>query len=51
LYRCKIYNTKDLPDLCSQYNCVSWAKANDTYSPSNALIVRAQQAFNRLRKD
>ena len=49
-YRCKIYNTGDLPDLCSQFNCVSWAKANDTYSASNALLNKAQQALNRLRK-
>ena len=50
LYRCKIYNTGDLPDLCSQFNCVSWAKANDTYSASSALLARAQQALNGLRK-
>lgn len=50
LYRCKIYNTGDLPELCSQYNCVSWAKANDKYSAGNSLLAKAQQALNRLRK-
>jgi hypothetical protein len=48
-YRCRIYETNDLPDLCAQFNCVSWAKANDTYNERNALLVRAQQALDRLR--
>lgn len=50
LYRCKIYSTENLPDLCSQFNCVSWAKANDTYSLGNSLLPKAQQALNRLRR-
>jgi hypothetical protein len=49
-YRCRIYGTNDFPDLCAQFNCVSWAKANDTYSERNTLLVRAQQALNRLQK-
>lgn len=50
VYRCKIYNTGELPDLFSQFNCVSWAKTNDTYSPGNSLLTKAQQTFNRLRE-
>lgn len=50
LYRCKNYNTEDLPELCSQFNCVSWAKANDTYSVDNPLLAKAQQTLNRLRR-
>ncbi len=30
-YRCTLYGSADYPDLCAQFNCVSWAKANDTY--------------------
>jgi hypothetical protein len=49
VHRCRIYGTNDLPELCSQFNCVSWAKANDTYSDGNSLLVSAQQALDRLR--
>lgn len=38
-----------MPELCAQFNCVSWAKANDSYTEKNALLVRAQQALDRLR--
>jgi hypothetical protein len=48
-HRCRIYRTDELPELCSQFNCVSWAKANDSYTPGNALLARAQQALDRLR--
>jgi hypothetical protein len=50
VYRCEIYKKGDLPDLCAQFNCVSWAKANDNYVESNALLAKAQQAFDRLRR-
>jgi len=49
LYRCRIYGTSDLPDLCGQFNCVSWAKANDNYTENNSLLLSAQKALNRLR--
>lgn len=48
-YRCRIYGTSSYPELCEQFNCVSWAKANETYSERNALLVSAQRALNRLR--
>jgi hypothetical protein len=48
-YHCRIYGTDGLPELCAQFNCVSWAKANDSYTEKNALLVRAQQALDRLR--
>ncbi len=50
-YHCRIHGADDYPDLCAQFNCVSWAKANDTYSARNPLLVRAQQALNRLRAE
>jgi hypothetical protein len=50
VFRCRIYETGDLPDLCAHFNCVSWAKANDKYTESNALLARAQQALDRLRE-
>jgi Fe-S-cluster containining protein len=48
-YRCRIYQTDDLPELCAQFNCVGWAKANDTYAPGNVLLEKAQKALDRLR--
>jgi hypothetical protein len=50
VYRCLIYESGRLPDLCVQFNCVSWAKANENYAQSNSLLVRAQSAKNRLRE-
>ena len=48
-YRCRIYGTAGYPELCEQFNCVSWAKANETYTIRNSLLQRAQQALHRLR--
>ena len=48
-YRCHIYGTSDYPELCAQFNCVSWAKANDNYTDNNSLLVSAQQALDGLR--
>ena len=48
-YRCTIHDAPDYPELCAQFNCVSWAKANEKYNERNALLVRAQQAWDRLR--
>jgi len=48
-FRCRIYRTKDFPDLCAQYNCVSWAKVNDDYHEQNATLVAAQRALDGAR--
>lgn len=48
-YRCRIYKTGRYPQLCAQYNCVSWAKANDAYNSKNSLLMNAQKALDRLR--
>ena len=50
VYRCRIYGSRRYPELCEQFNCVSWAKANDTYRLGNNLLVSAQHALNQLRK-
>ncbi len=49
VHRCRVYGGPDFPELCEQFNCVSWAKANETYSTRNGLLVNAQRALNRLR--
>lgn len=48
-YQCAIYGAANYPELCEQFNCVSWAKAHENYSQRNSLLVKAQQALNRLR--
>ena len=49
LHRCTVHGTAAHPDLCADFNCVSWAKAHDTYSDRNSLLVSAQRALDRLR--
>ena len=49
-YRCRIYGTGRYPQLCEQYNCVSWAKANEAYNTKNPLLMTAQKALNSLNK-
>lgn len=49
-YRCRIYGTSELPELCAEFNCVSWAKANDSYSEKNSLLMTAQSALDRQRE-
>ncbi len=51
LFACQIYETSELPELCADFNCVSWAKANDSYNQRNPTLVRAQKAFDRLRSN
>lgn len=50
-YRCRIYGTPEFPVLCGQYNCVSWAKANNKYTASNATLRRAQETLSRIEHD
>lgn len=45
LYSCALYDDLSRPQLCEQYNCVSWAKANNAYNVNNALIAGAQSAW------
>ena len=49
-YRCRIYVSEDLPELCREFNCVSWAKATDHYTEKNKLLWTAQNALDRLRE-
>ena len=49
-YRCRIHGANGYPELCEHYNCVSWAKAHETYSLRNSLLVKAQQTLDRLRE-
>ncbi len=49
LYRCKVYGTSEFPDLCADFDCVSWAKHGDAHRDSNKTIAAAQTALNLLR--
>lgn len=44
-YACSIYGSPEFPQLCAQYNCVSWAKSSNKYNPQNELLRKAQQAL------
>jgi hypothetical protein len=48
-HECAAYDDPRRPQLCADFNCVSWAKANNTYNLDNVLLVRAQAAWNVLR--
>jgi hypothetical protein len=46
--RCRVYGSADFPQLCAQFNCVSWAKTKNRYSTRNELLVKAQLAKDLL---
>ena len=48
-FRCGVYGTSDYPELCAQFDCVSWALANNDYSDKNKRLVQAQTATNMVR--
>jgi hypothetical protein len=48
-FGCAVYEDVRRPQLCADFNCVSWAKTNNTYTMDNQLIVRAQQVWKSLR--
>lgn len=48
-HSCGLYGRAEMPSLCCQYNCVSWAKHEGAYHLENKLLVTAQQALNRMR--
>lgn len=47
---CRIYTSGALPTLCSEYNCVSWAKSNNAYNDGNSMLRAAQMALDLLRR-
>jgi hypothetical protein len=48
-YQCSLYGTDDLPELCTDFDCVSWAKFSGTYSGDNKTLVEAQDALDQVR--
>ena len=50
-FRCRIHGGPEFPRLCADYNCVSWAKANDMYDGDNPTLARAQETLDRLRAE
>lgn len=47
---CQLHESPELPQLCRDYNCVSWAKANNAYGPGNEILVAAQMAMHATTK-
>lgn len=48
-YSCALHGADDYPELCRDYNCVSWAKSSNKYTESNELIAHAQRTLDVLR--
>lgn len=48
-YSCGLYGTPSFPQMCKDYNCVSWAKAANGYSLSSDILVAAQVALDKTR--
>ena len=48
-FACRIYGSAEYPQLCADFNCVSWAKVNDAYGPEHKTIAAAQRALDALR--
>jgi len=44
-FMCSIYETR--PKMCSDYNCVAWAKCHDVEKDSH-LVAYATEVFNKL---
>ncbi len=46
---CAMYDDPRRPQLCADFNCVSWAKANNNYTLDNQFLTRAQEAWLAVR--
>ncbi len=44
-YSCALHGTPELPELCADFNCVSWAKAFNQFDTENAALRQAVQAI------
>lgn len=49
VYRCRLYGSSEFPELCADFDCVSWAKHSGTYDESNSTLAVAQRALETVR--
>lgn len=49
--RCNLYGSARYPALCDDYDCVSWARHDNTYHDGNPLLVAAQRALDELERE
>lgn len=47
LFFCELFGDNRRPQLCRDFNCVSWAKARNEYHADNAALVAAREAWAR----
>lgn len=45
---CKLYGMASYPQLCKDFNCVSWAKARNVYNSRNKTLAAAQATLDKL---
>ncbi|MCM1561939.1 MAG: hypothetical protein NC123_20775, partial [Butyrivibrio sp.] len=48
IYQCTIYDNR--PKLCSDFNCIAWAKCTDTYDRSE-LVACAKRTYEGLNNE
>lgn len=49
-YHCVLYGRDNYPQLCADFDCISWAKYANRCDDSNSTLVAAQGALNLLRE-
>ena len=47
IYSCALYGRASRPQLCADFNCVSWAKVENSYNLNNPMLRAAQSAWAR----
>lgn len=50
-FRCRVYATSAFPQLCEQYNCVSWAKVGGQFPLGSENVDAARAALRELHKE
>jgi hypothetical protein len=48
-FSCEIHETSEFPSLCAEFNCVSWAKAFNSFTSDNKLLQEAMRALAESR--
>lgn len=50
-FACALYGTPSFPEMCAEFNCVSWAKAFNVFDKNNRVIQAALRAKEKLKLD
>lgn len=50
LFSCRLHGDLRRPQLCEEFNCVSWAKTRGEYSIANQFLFHAERAIAGARR-